>query len=338
MAYAYVQDNAEINFALGNLWYEQAQRRDRAIFFYKRTVDLDPTARQRMEQSRCRRPRAEKLSAGGALFPSSRSNSRRTTPRRTSCSRAVTWNVATTRSRGRGSGRRAPARQPSFISPARTLKETAIATRRWQRPDGGGPQPEQPEFQAVTARSWKPCQDSLTGGRARILREGVVPMSIHTTRRTRRRDRAAATRAARRPPAPAPAFLGRRHPHRRARRDRAHLSVERAMPRWRLRRIALSRLRADDRAVRRLGHYPSICAYYLRDQAEPNASDQAASHALPLYLQRLSCPPGRLRRACQSARPPPRTCHPIPFASPCTASPPRPRFSPSSSLASPRRA
>jgi len=41
MAYAYVQDNAEINFALGNLWYEK-HNAGRTIFFYKRTVDLDP--------------------------------------------------------------------------------------------------------------------------------------------------------------------------------------------------------------------------------------------------------------------------------------------------------
>jgi tetratricopeptide (TPR) repeat protein len=41
MAYAYVQENAEINFALGTLWHEQ-NNEGRAIFFYKRTVDLDP--------------------------------------------------------------------------------------------------------------------------------------------------------------------------------------------------------------------------------------------------------------------------------------------------------
>lgn len=47
MAYAYVQDNAEINFALGTLWHEQRKNDpaayDRnALFFYKRTIDLDP--------------------------------------------------------------------------------------------------------------------------------------------------------------------------------------------------------------------------------------------------------------------------------------------------------
>ena len=41
-AYAYVQDNAEINFALGTLW-QQKGNAGRASFFYKRTVDLDPT-------------------------------------------------------------------------------------------------------------------------------------------------------------------------------------------------------------------------------------------------------------------------------------------------------
>jgi tetratricopeptide (TPR) repeat protein len=41
MAYAYMQDNAEINFALGNLWYEK-HNMGRTIFFYKRTVDLSP--------------------------------------------------------------------------------------------------------------------------------------------------------------------------------------------------------------------------------------------------------------------------------------------------------
>lgn len=40
-AYAYVQDNAEINFALGTLWQQQ-DNAARATFFYKRTVDLDP--------------------------------------------------------------------------------------------------------------------------------------------------------------------------------------------------------------------------------------------------------------------------------------------------------
>lgn len=41
LAYAYVQDNAEINFALGNLWLEQ-NHAARASFFYKRTLELDP--------------------------------------------------------------------------------------------------------------------------------------------------------------------------------------------------------------------------------------------------------------------------------------------------------
>ena len=41
LAYAYVQDNAEINFALGTLW-QQKGNPGRASFFYKRTVDLDP--------------------------------------------------------------------------------------------------------------------------------------------------------------------------------------------------------------------------------------------------------------------------------------------------------
>ena len=40
-AYAYVQDNAEINFALGTLWQQQGNAA-RASFFYKRTLDLDP--------------------------------------------------------------------------------------------------------------------------------------------------------------------------------------------------------------------------------------------------------------------------------------------------------
>ena len=40
IAYAYVQDNAEINFALGTLW-QQKGNPGRASFFYKRTVDLD---------------------------------------------------------------------------------------------------------------------------------------------------------------------------------------------------------------------------------------------------------------------------------------------------------
>ena len=41
LAYAYVQDNAEINFALGTFWQEK-ENTGRAIFFYKRTVDLNP--------------------------------------------------------------------------------------------------------------------------------------------------------------------------------------------------------------------------------------------------------------------------------------------------------
>ena len=42
LAYAYVQDNSEINFALGTLW-QQKGNAGRASFFYKRTVDLEPT-------------------------------------------------------------------------------------------------------------------------------------------------------------------------------------------------------------------------------------------------------------------------------------------------------
>lgn len=40
MAYAYVPDNAEINFALGNLWLKKSDR-DKAKSFYRHTVELD---------------------------------------------------------------------------------------------------------------------------------------------------------------------------------------------------------------------------------------------------------------------------------------------------------
>jgi tetratricopeptide (TPR) repeat protein len=41
-AYAYVQDNTEINLALGTLWQEKNDAA-RAVFFYKRTLDLEPS-------------------------------------------------------------------------------------------------------------------------------------------------------------------------------------------------------------------------------------------------------------------------------------------------------
>jgi Flp pilus assembly protein TadD len=41
LAYAYVQTNAEINFALGNLWLARGDR-NKAKAFYRRTIELEP--------------------------------------------------------------------------------------------------------------------------------------------------------------------------------------------------------------------------------------------------------------------------------------------------------
>jgi tetratricopeptide (TPR) repeat protein len=41
LAFAYVQDNAEINFALGNYWLAR-ENRDKAKIFYRRTLELNP--------------------------------------------------------------------------------------------------------------------------------------------------------------------------------------------------------------------------------------------------------------------------------------------------------
>ena len=67
-AYRYVQDNAEINFAIGNLWLARSsqpsndertrtQDRTRAKLFYRRALNLDPRHSATLDQSRDRRSR-----------------------------------------------------------------------------------------------------------------------------------------------------------------------------------------------------------------------------------------------------------------------------------------